>query len=866
MIAQDVNINDFYWGLKNKFKLDIGIKNTINPKYPNIIWFKQGIFIITSFSTSQGVNNFTINISGKDKMCMLNGDVSGSLPHSTDFGIEEIIDNETGVTTYNSIPIKNIIREAVQNFGGELAHNIVINDLEDAGLILLEYRGDQPIYMLYDIQKGVYTNITTRASTKCYIKVNDEYIGPYSIDNQDGFIKYRELSELMTTDSSVISFSNDIENSVKYNITKVEYGEVCGYKLTDLTYAGDLIANVGESLTSVLDKIKNMLGDFEYFYDIDGRFIFRKRPTYISAPWDSSETDELIIPEESAANSKIFNFTNGHLITSFSNTPNLLNLKNDFSVWGKSKMTSGAEVPIHMRYVLDKKPTSYLPIRPLKQEIVTTTINDDGTITSVPEEKFYNAPSVPPYDDIPMYHVTNKNIQINDHTTQDITSYYALYPFTSQDYDWRELIFQMALDYRKFSHDDDFIFKMKSSSEDYVNGKTGYESYYTDLEGFWRDLYNPNPELKLTRSTAARVSELDANMQYINGFRLLTDKEKEEISLDKINNYYIFATAINDNVERLYPFKKGYCRLQKDTPYFYMTAEGKMNQGTKDEKILNDVNIDSIYVENGEDEDGNTKYMKYIEFCLHDAVNKDLIYVIEEKMLLSEVQKDIKIKTLLEKYPEVLTYKDVDNYGNIKNEIDYTIAITYYEGYYDYYLANEENAYWRKDVVESPENLIFWFDFLDVEGADMAKYSVQAIGSRSKAINDSDVKSIYYRTVPPIIYLSGTDSSDYELKTGYSYAQLPYYMENLFVTSSKGKSAKERIDELLYDHLYCVESANISSVPVYNLEPNGKVYIKDDKSGINGEYNISKITLPLAYNGTMSLTATKTVPSDMLIF
>jgi hypothetical protein len=52
MIAQDVNINDFYWGLKNKFKLEIGIKNVIDMNYPDIIWFKQGIYVITSFSTS----------------------------------------------------------------------------------------------------------------------------------------------------------------------------------------------------------------------------------------------------------------------------------------------------------------------------------------------------------------------------------------------------------------------------------------------------------------------------------------------------------------------------------------------------------------------------------------------------------------------------------------------------------------------------------------------------------------------------------------------------------------------------------------------------------------------------------------------
>jgi hypothetical protein len=54
----------------------------------------------------------------------------------------------------------------------------------------------------------------------------------------------------------------------------VNYGETVGYQLTDLVYAGELIANLGESVTSVLDKIVNMLGNYEYFYDYYGKFIF----------------------------------------------------------------------------------------------------------------------------------------------------------------------------------------------------------------------------------------------------------------------------------------------------------------------------------------------------------------------------------------------------------------------------------------------------------------------------------------------------------------------------------------------------------------------------------------------------------------
>ena len=79
MVAEDININNYYWGLKNKFKLEIGLTNRINSNYPEIIWFKQGTYVITSFNTSHTTNNYTISLQGQDKMCLLNGTVGGSL-------------------------------------------------------------------------------------------------------------------------------------------------------------------------------------------------------------------------------------------------------------------------------------------------------------------------------------------------------------------------------------------------------------------------------------------------------------------------------------------------------------------------------------------------------------------------------------------------------------------------------------------------------------------------------------------------------------------------------------------------------------------------------------------------------------------
>ena len=43
MVAKDVDIHNFYWGIKTQFKLEIGLINTINSKYPDIIRETYGI-------------------------------------------------------------------------------------------------------------------------------------------------------------------------------------------------------------------------------------------------------------------------------------------------------------------------------------------------------------------------------------------------------------------------------------------------------------------------------------------------------------------------------------------------------------------------------------------------------------------------------------------------------------------------------------------------------------------------------------------------------------------------------------------------------------------------------------------------------
>ena len=632
------NINDYYWGLNSKFKLEIGIKNTLKTipigetgnnnsaywgdKYPqDIIWFPQGIYVITAFNTTQNTNSYTINISGKDKMCLLDGSVGGALTASIDFGMEEYYDIETNTTTYTPVPIERIIKEAVHTYALEPYYNIIINDLDEIAIELLEYRGDEntPLYLLR--QGDEFVNYTLNGSIKVYpAHYNDQNKleidkTPIELDKiEDQYLDQRVSINYVTDNENLqlFVFTPEIEDPIPYYIAKVVYGQTVGYRHTDLTYAGDLISFVGESITSILDKIKNMLGEYEYFYDIDGRFVFQRKKTYIQNAWNSIIKNGYDEYADNAAYSSAvtYRFEDSALITSFANSPNLNNLRNDFSIWGERESISGAKIPIHYRYAIDTKPISYTTVR----------IEPDD---------------IPGGSNIP----TQKSIE------------YKVGPTV----DWRELIYLMAQDYYKYGQLDCYTSRLYEANH-YMT--TGYEQYYVDIYGFWKDIS-----------------------------------------------------------------------------------------------------------QNG---------------VLSDRVSTE------------------------------------------------------------------------------PDQLNFWFDFLDAKG-ELSQFSVQAIGDRVKAVKDNSVTAIYFRRVPNLIF---TTRAEYEAHskvnaTGYTRVFITGAMENLFKISSQGKSAQEKVDELLYNHSYCVENVTIQSVPVYHLEPNTRIFVRDDKNKIYGDYIVSKITLPLAYNGTMSITAIK---------
>ena len=308
MLADETNSNleniDNEISINKKVRVYVGYKNPLKSyaQYGDIVWFKCGMYVLSSANISRSTSGWTISISGKDKMCLLDGTVGGTFPASVTFHESYIYDNEGNLTIVNPT-IFQIIYEAVNHWGGEAIENIIISDLEETVRLLVKYIGGKPIYF------------------------NNDYTSFDFTPSED--------------------FPED---------NMISYGEDAGYRLVDFTYPGELILDAGDTVTDLLDKIIAVLGNYEYFYDLDGRFVFQEIKNYLNT---GSPLDELSEEDytKSYNNAKfMYSLTDLDTTTAITRNPNFDNIKNDFYVWGKRTTSNDVEVDIRYHLAIDTKP------------------------------------------------------------------------------------------------------------------------------------------------------------------------------------------------------------------------------------------------------------------------------------------------------------------------------------------------------------------------------------------------------------------------------------------------------------------------------------------------------------------------------
>lgn len=312
----DIDNANMDFAINKKIYIEIGIKNYTHqyPDYP-ILWFPQGTFFIGDFSMSSAANSqVQLSFSLKDKMAGLNGDVGGIFTATVQL---DEVDTQTpsGEYVVQKILVYDIIKELVNHWGGEDLNNIVIEDVPTRVKQVMKWNGSTPLYL---VPKGS------------------------SLNARDAW------------------YDVTLEKPISGDYLEKTNGIDAGYIFADFIYADELVAAPGETVCSVLDKIKDYLGNYEYFYDEYGIFHFREIRDYLNTTQatvvvnDMNANNYLIdIAEEKSS----YTFSDDSNLISISVQPNYTNIKNDYMILGLRKGdASDISFPIMYHLAIDKKP------------------------------------------------------------------------------------------------------------------------------------------------------------------------------------------------------------------------------------------------------------------------------------------------------------------------------------------------------------------------------------------------------------------------------------------------------------------------------------------------------------------------------
>jgi hypothetical protein len=201
------------------------------------------------------------------------------------------------------------------------------------------------------------------------------------------------------------------------------------------------------------------------------------------------------------------------------------------------------------------------------------------------------------------------------------------------------------------------------------------------------------------------------------------------------------------------------------------------------------------------------------------------------------------------------------NHSIIIYNINSNDTITYYQEGLKYSTFDGTAGLWNPLITSNPEQLTFWFDFSESEySSQIGKYGANKIQQRSKVTSDEHITALYYGDTLNIAWeYSGEDEEKYNQLNPYLHEaeypifNIPDFFKSSFKSSSKAKSCKDVLISWLQNYTYANESLNFSALPIYTLQPNELIQIN------NSIYRVNSISIPLSYNGTMSVQAVKEV-------
>ena len=429
--------------INKKIDLLVGFTNTTDEyqEFP-ILWFPQGIYVIVAPNITYNSSGINISLTLHDKMALLNGQCGGVLPASVVFHEVQDID-ENGDRVIIEPTIYQIIQELVNHFGGQQLGKIIISDVDNRIKKVMKWIGSTPLYL--------YHQVDDKGSP--YYKYSTDYNALIK-DKKGDFIE------------AIQTFS---------------YGEDVGYILTDFTYPGELIGNAGDTVVTILDQIKDVLGNYEYFYDIEGNFRFQQIKNYLNTSYSTFKIDQINATNylvDYTGGKSVYTFQDADIIQSYTNAPQYQQIKNDFMVWGKRISIDGQEIPIRYHLAIDRKPqigNTY--------EVFFYTDPDDGIVKAKKPLKFKNYDELKDLEgDVGLYYYAeDKNIiyKWDPETHTYIATPHTLTTIKTNDY--RTELYMAGVASQPFGLDSNY--------------------YFTELKNEWPKLYD------ITKSNTGETEE-----------------------------------------------------------------------------------------------------------------------------------------------------------------------------------------------------------------------------------------------------------------------------------------------------------------------------------------------------------------------
>ena len=364
--------------LNNRVQIKVGFENRIDSKYPDIIWFNQGIFVFNNPSISHNLNSVTINLQFKDKMCLLNGDIGGKLPASVTFDSYDQIIGLLDLGEYETNPKEKLPIDpneyTVYKLTSDGSNKFMTWSQKEGWVEISADSAQKLIGSVINCKQTIYDIILTLVHV-----YGGEPISKIIINDLPrqlkSIVRYVGTNTLYyNIDTGEYSLNVDLASSKEGTWIPFGYNEDCGYQYTDFTFPGSLISSIGDNVAGVLKKITDVLGNFEFFYDLNGNFVFQEKKNYLNTSYNPVQTIKrdrqltnqgFLISNIGGESNYYIDYCNHNanaysfdedssLVSSYQNSPNYLNIKNDFHIWGKSD-----NLAIHYHLVIKEKPKTF---------------------------------------------------------------------------------------------------------------------------------------------------------------------------------------------------------------------------------------------------------------------------------------------------------------------------------------------------------------------------------------------------------------------------------------------------------------------------------------------------------------------------